>query len=101
MGVDYEQCDICKECLYEEYVIRCDSCNHNLCSSCIINNDKPEEIYMHAFANEDGEFDTKYCPFCNKNVVSDETLLEYILKKYNLDKQKEIDSFRGKGESTE
>lgn len=113
MGVDFYHCESCGESRYEEFVDRCGTCEHSLCTACLVNkdfesnyayeynvkfdgsNEQKEEYGIETkdeseWGYEEGEIiddsgiDSKYCPFCNNVKVSDEDLFRFLLKKYNL-----------------
>ncbi|MFI2856933.1 hypothetical protein ACH6EH_07305 [Paenibacillus sp. JSM ZJ436] len=114
MGVDFYACDCCGESRYEEYVAHCPKCDHSLCTSCVVNDDINSRyaydygVKFDGTAEQKSEYriddenkydyeigeiidDTgiapKYCPFCNGTEVNNDDLLEFLLKKYELDKE--------------
>jgi hypothetical protein len=54
-------------------------------------------IYEDGEIIDDSNIDSKYCPFCSGEAINKENLLEYILKKYNLDEKKEWDECKKQG----
>lgn len=108
MSVDFYHCDCFGESRYEEFVGYCSKCGNSLCTSCVVNDDiksnyaydygvkfdgskeQIEKYEIHEdYIPEIGEviddvgMDSKYCPFCNGNKVSDNDLLYYALKLLN------------------
>lgn len=117
MGVDFYACECCKESRYSEYVATCYGCDHRVCTACVVNDDvnskyahnygvkfdnspeqreeygvvsKEEDKYGYEIGDviDDTGIAPKYCPFCNGNKVSNDDLLKYLLKKYDINKEK-------------
>jgi hypothetical protein len=111
MSVDYYTCDCCGESIYEEYIGTCNKCGHRLCTDCLVNDDIRSSYAYDYGVKYDGteeqrkEFgidnpsdykigdiidaagiNSKYCPYCNGKKIADSDLLEYLIKKYNLNK---------------
>jgi len=127
MSVDYYSCDCCEESVYEEFVKHCEKCGHNICTECVVNDDIDSEYasrYRIKFDGSDeqkeeygitqenidngyfkiGEpiqdtvIDPKYCPFCNCEMIHNDDLLDYLLNKYNLSKDKIKREYLGRKE---
>lgn len=119
MSVEFYECDCCEESRYEEYVGHCSKCGHSLCSWCLIDKDGIDSRYANDYgvkcdgtkeqADEygfdigdykvgdvidDSGIDSKHCPFCSGNKVHDEDLLEYLLSRYGLSKDKVIQEYK-------
>jgi hypothetical protein len=117
MGVDFYACDCCGESKYEEYVGSCTKCGHSICTSCV-DNDDVKSRYAHEYGvryngtieqieeygidegdyEEDDTIDAtsiapRYCPYCNGTEISDDDLLNYLLNKFNLEKDKLITEY--------
>ena len=105
MSVDFKHCESCGESRYEEYVGYCEKCGNSLCTYCLVNDDlnsnyaydyqvkfdgTKEQMKEYGFDEsygykigdslDDAGIDSRYCPFCNGNEVSDNDLLYYALK---------------------
>lgn len=118
MSVDFYSCDYCEDSIYKEYVGHCADCGHSICTNCLVNDDvnsryeydyrvkcdgteeQAEEYgfelsdYKIGKVIEDSGIDPKYCPFCNGKKVHNDDLLEFILKKYKLNKDEEIKAYK-------
>ncbi len=118
MSVDLYECDCCEESRYDEYTGTCNKCGHRLCTDCLINNDiesnfaydyevkcdgTKEQAEEYGFKVGDYEIgdiiddsgiDSKYCPFCSGGEVHDEDLLNYLLERYALSKEKVIQEYK-------
>lgn len=114
MSVDYYSCECCGEALYEEYVGHCAKCEKNLCTDCLVNNEDIESdgnyvspycIYsiteeqkqnlIEKYGEKEvdrwinwGGINPEYCPYCSGEVVDDYDLLNFVIIKFGLDKEK-------------
>lgn len=101
MSVDFYNCDICGE-IYDDcgglYDV-CEECGTRICYYCQVDlgmRTKPD--YFDEGAELLGEYwdrNDKYplltsCPHCKKEIIDNDTILSYLLKKYNLDKEEII-----------
>jgi len=87
MGVDYLVCDHCGDTFPdcgEWYICKCgrdfDSCG--------------KEFLEKYGEDPEGNYSLAGCDYCLGELVDDETLLEYLLKKYKLTKEKAIKSYK-------
>jgi uncharacterized Fe-S cluster-containing protein len=51
MGVDYNKCDNCNECVNEEYVNYCSNCEHSICVDCAEENKSEYDFDNEVFNN--------------------------------------------------
>lgn len=115
MSVDYYTCKCCGESRYEEYVGSCSKCGKSIGTCCVVNDDidsnyayeynvkfdgsKEQKEKYGIKSKEDSEYgyeigdiiddvgiDPKYCPFCNNKEIDNDDLLDYLLSKYNINK---------------
>lgn len=118
MSVDFYHCDSCKESRYEEYVDYCHSCGNRVCTACVVNDDVNSDYSYEYGVKYDGSKEQheeygidesydyeigdiiddtgiapKYCPFCSGDDYTDTQLLNYLLKKYGLDKKKVVEEY--------
>jgi hypothetical protein len=114
MSVDYYQCDKCEESVYSEEKGECGGytrgCGKTLCTSCLVNDDlderyayyygikfdasqeqmeefKIKDINSYKLGDiiDDSGIDPKYCPYCSGKEVHDDDVLNFLLKRYELD----------------
>jgi len=82
MGVDFYNCKKCNEVFADcgDYVY-CPKCYENWCCD-----ECAEKDGLILISDEDGDYieDECSCNFCRQEDFDDETLLEYLFKKYNV-----------------
>jgi hypothetical protein len=104
MGVDYYNCSKCGE-IYndcEGFYDNCEKCEERICYYCQVElNMRTEVKYFSKGAEPIGDYweddrwtdknrvtyishILKSCPYCKKEIISDEMVLEYLLKKINM-----------------
>jgi hypothetical protein len=83
MGVDYYSCSCCNEALYEEFTDRCESCDERLCVDCLVNTDDVgrDGHYTYPFSNEDGEIESKFCPYCQGTEIDEHSFINFLCEK--------------------
>lgn len=124
MSVDYYACSVCGESKYEEYVGDCQGCGQSLCTSCLVNSNlgsRYASSYGYTFDEEDPDLMAQYeeegfdltgyedgdtiddssiakcfCPYCSGDVVNDQEVFAYIVKKYNIDVSTEWKELKSK-----
>lgn len=87
MSVDYDACKCCGNIVCDcgdNYNI-CVHCGNVICSDCLV---EPWE------EDEDGEMAKKCCPFCSGESVADDTLLEFLLNRYNMTKESAVEIYK-------
>ena len=94
MGVDFYACDSCGETFNDcgDYA-HCETCGQLLCPDCM-NKYGVGHSMADIDADEQGDDNFDQCPFCAKKIVSDNTLLEFALKKLNTTKEKLIKEYK-------
>lgn len=123
MSVDFYACDVCGESRYEEFVGHCTDCNHSICTRCVTNDDLNSDYAYeygarydgsavqieHYHIREDEDFEIgdliddtaiapHYCPFCQDELVGDDDLLNYLLRKVGLTKDAAVSEYRSRRE---
>lgn len=98
MGVSYYSCSCCNEALYSEYVAGCESCCENLCKDCLVDTEglTGEGRYMHPFSNEDGEVESKYCPYCQGHEIDEDEFISFLVKKLGKSRDELENEFKRK-----
>lgn len=87
MSVDYYSCDSCGESRYEEAVAHCNSCGRDICDECVVHDNEKDndyEGYFPSYMMDEIGLKKEYCPFCSGITIDETELLDYIIKKYNL-----------------
>jgi hypothetical protein len=86
MGVDFFNCDICGEIFSDcEHWGCCYPCGSTLCGDCY---DSASEKYKA----EGGEL--LACQICSKDIISDLEVLNFTLKKFNINRKDIEDEIR-------
>jgi len=84
MPVDHYDCDNCdRSGVYEKCIASCEKCGNMLCSNCITAK-LPDHPYIDEVTIE-GEVESKHCPFCSGDSVSDSQRVEFLLEKFEVD----------------
>ncbi len=114
MGVDYYNCDECGE-IFDDcsgMYNYCEECGKRLCFWCQVElnmRTEPEHFQDGAetlgeYWSESGWTDSKnifhksytltICPYCCGEVIDDETIMEYLLNKVNMQKSEVVDQIK-------
>ena len=101
MGVDYYACDCCGDALYEEYVSDCNSCGVYLCVDCLVDKDgvSKDGRYTYPFSGDDGEIDSKHCPYCEGSEIKESEFISFLLKNLGKSREEMEEEFRNRGEA--
>lgn len=89
MGVDFFSCDGCGESICDcGSYIKCRKCEHRWCDlTCAIKNGG----YKYNDDEDDDDYDDDYeeqsCKFCRKEEAEDSDLLNFLIKKYKLNRK--------------
>ena len=85
MSVDHYDCAVCKETgIYSEHIAFCNNCWEQICSSCTLKKSKDFPYIGYDIADEDNYLESKYCPFCSGEKVSNEQRVSELLEMVNL-----------------
>lgn len=97
MGVDFYVCDHCydtfPDCAPYFY---CNKCSNFLCDDCerkLVPNDYPYEDDGPIYDEEDAN--NWKCPFCRKEIVSDDDLLSFALEQLGLTYEELVARYKG------
>jgi hypothetical protein len=90
MGVDYYSCGCCNEALYSEYTGCCESCGERLCVDCLVDTDGVERdgYFTYPFSGDDGEIDSKYCPYCQGAKVDESSFIKFLCERLGKKREK-------------
>jgi len=85
MSVESYDCDKCGENgVYSEHIASCERCGNKVRSNCttVRPDDHP---FIHQLVDDGEQLESKYCPFCSGDSVSDSQRVEFLLEKFEVD----------------
>lgn len=87
MSVEHYDCAVCgKTGIYAEYIASCNNCWEKICNSCTLIKSKDFPFIGYDISDEDHYLESKYCPFCSGEKISDEQRIDELLKMINISK---------------
>jgi hypothetical protein len=95
MSVDFYQCSVCKESVYEENVHSCE-CGERVCFECLDEKQYPnyklgnvEDFWkmMTEIEEKTGDYLLPCCPSCKGENITESDMLRHVLAKYKLNRE--------------
>jgi hypothetical protein len=81
MSVKNYDCEACGENgVYDEYILACNNCWNRICYRCSTVKSKDAPFMGEDISDEDGCLESRYCPFCSGEKVTDGQRVSYLLE---------------------